>query len=413
MRASKLTQMKARLGCLAVLISLNGSGQNLGAGLTACYPLNGNGNDMINAQQGTLSAVTPTVDRFNNAASAMFFSGTTSSFLQLPNSPLLKPAGAISVSGWYKVDNTTSYMDIVFCKNVNTSNFTAYSLTTKNSVNGYVFRSYRQSSSGSDDVSSTTTVQPGTWYHVVFSINDTVMRMYVNGVLENSTPCTIQGFNYDPLRYVILGGTDEINWNPPYTGAIDNLRFYNRMLTATEVMMLYTQDPGCTAGTPPVASFSFANDLICNGTSMAFSDLSTNSPTSWSWSVTGSPGYTSSVMNPTFSFGAPGSYTVSLVSGNGAGSSNVAIHVINVILCAGLPKTSGSAATLVPNPVKDHFRIVAIRPDRTSVIIRDMTGRIVRQIQMENGDGLISASDLSPGIYLVQYNSQLLKLVKE
>lgn len=45
---------------------------NLSQSLTACYTLDGNGTEAINNLTATLSAVTATVDRFNNPSSAIF-----------------------------------------------------------------------------------------------------------------------------------------------------------------------------------------------------------------------------------------------------------------------------------------------------------------------------------------------------
>ena len=87
-------------GCLSAQVNLTSS-------LTACYALDGNTNEPINNLTGTLSAVTPTVNRLSQANSAMAFNGTPSSFIQLPNNPLLK-ANAVSFSAWAKTNSTNT-----------------------------------------------------------------------------------------------------------------------------------------------------------------------------------------------------------------------------------------------------------------------------------------------------------------
>jgi PKD repeat protein len=63
----------------------------------------------------------------------------------------------------------------------------------------------------------------------------------------------------------------------------------------------------------PVAAFSNANTLL----DVAFTDMTNNSPTSWSWDFGDSQ--TSSSQNPTHTYSAPGTYTVCLVATNGCG----------------------------------------------------------------------------------------------
>src|SRR4051812_10310319 len=108
-----------------ILFAARVSGQvNLSSGLTACYPLNGNATEMVNALTGTLNAVTGTTDRFNNPGSALNFNGSTSSYVELPANSLLKP-GALSISGWYKPTQLLNRNVPIFTKNIYPSFHTA------------------------------------------------------------------------------------------------------------------------------------------------------------------------------------------------------------------------------------------------------------------------------------------------
>src|SRR4051812_49084616 len=73
--------------------------QNLDSLLVACYPLNGNGAEPISGLTATLSDIVPAGNRFNVLNSAASFSCDSNSFIQLPNSSLLKPQ-QISFSAW-------------------------------------------------------------------------------------------------------------------------------------------------------------------------------------------------------------------------------------------------------------------------------------------------------------------------
>lgn len=70
----------------------------------------------------------------------------------------------------------------------------------------------------------------------------------------------------------------------------------------------------------PVANFSANNTTITEGQSVIFSDLSTNTPSTWAWTFTGGTPSSSSSQNPTITYNTAGTYTVSLTASNGTGS---------------------------------------------------------------------------------------------
>lgn len=76
-----------------------------------------------------------------------------------------------------------------------------------------------------------------------------------------------------------------------------------------------------TSPTAPVANFSASSTNLTVGGSTNFTDLSTNTPTSWSWSFTGGTPSTSTAQNPSgITYSAAGCYQVTLTATNAAGS---------------------------------------------------------------------------------------------
>jgi len=83
-----------------------------------------------------------------------------------------------------------------------------------------------------------TTLESNIWYHVVFVWDGTTEYFYLNGALDKSL---VPPLDYQPFNLVTpftIG-----NWYPgtgnPFAGLIDDVRIYNRALSATEIQALY------------------------------------------------------------------------------------------------------------------------------------------------------------------------------
>jgi PKD repeat protein len=70
---------------------------------------------------------------------------------------------------------------------------------------------------------------------------------------------------------------------------------------------------------PPVADFSADQTTVCEGATVNFTDLSTESPSSWSWMFNGGTPATSTAQNPSVVYSTAGTYEVSLSVTNSAG----------------------------------------------------------------------------------------------
>jgi len=109
----------------------------------------------------------------------------------------------------------------------------------------------------------------------------------------------------------------------------------------------WSADVSCYSTTvPPVADFSASSTSPVINTNVTFTDLSTNIPTSWSWSfspntVSYVSGTNSTSQNPIVQFTAAGSYQVSLTATNAYGSdTETKTGYINAANC--IPCTSAS-----------------------------------------------------------------------
>lgn len=239
-----------RLFFLSMVIAAGSFAQGtLTTSLTACYPLNGNANEPVNNLTGTLSAATATVDRFNNPNSAMAFNGTPGCYIELPNSPLLK-SPEISASAWVKLNSDTESHIMIYVHNGCSVYYEGYQLAFTNEAPNLrrfqaVKSNFMCSAQGQTIAYSTTgNYQANTWYHVGFWATADSMKLFVNGVQEGLAVIP-QPLVYSATAGVILGGTNN-SPNVPLNGTLDNVRFYNRKLSNSEMMQLYQQDPACT-----------------------------------------------------------------------------------------------------------------------------------------------------------------------
>jgi PKD repeat protein/endonuclease/exonuclease/phosphatase family metal-dependent hydrolase len=74
---------------------------------------------------------------------------------------------------------------------------------------------------------------------------------------------------------------------------------------------------------PPVADFAANLTAISAGESVTFTDLSTNNPTSWSWTFAGGTPANSALQNPFITYNTAGVYDVQLIATNSSGSNTI------------------------------------------------------------------------------------------
>lgn len=91
-------------------------------------------------------------------------------------------------------------------------------------------------------------VTDGKWHHVVGTYDRAALRLYVDGVeIGAGNPQTQPIFYNYPYKDLIIGDADGTtgpckNYNTAYSGDIDEVRIWNRALTASEVATRYKGD---------------------------------------------------------------------------------------------------------------------------------------------------------------------------
>lgn len=205
-------------------------------GLVAYFPFNGNANDESgNANHGTVDGATLTTDRFNNTNKAYAFNGS-SNYINVPDAAILRPQLEITLSAWVK--RTRFGIDIITEKGGDwTSGTCNYGMglhSINNNMFYFFFNGGWRGTDGFNDFN-------WHYYTVVAKNGDSNPVLYIDGVqkvvLYTSGAGTISMNNSALDLHIgaqISGG---------YYGAnlIDELKIYNRQLSASEVQQNYNQ----------------------------------------------------------------------------------------------------------------------------------------------------------------------------
>jgi len=87
-----------------------------------------------------------------------------------------------------------------------------------------------------------------------------------------------------------------------------------------------------TSPQPPIVNFSANDSTICVGSTVNFTSIFGNNPTSWVWTFTGGNPVTDTARYPSVIYNTPGKFAVKLRATNGAGSDSITKTLfINVI----------------------------------------------------------------------------------
>jgi Concanavalin A-like lectin/glucanases superfamily len=216
---------------------------NISNGLVAYYSFNGDANDASgNGNNGTV--VGATFQTYGTSGKmALQFAGNTSSYVVVPRSASLEPPDGLSISMWCngvpgeacgfgwgtilrKADGCQAGY---FIRGCNTS--TSFQIDGSNPCFG-----------GPSANAQFLTFTGTTWQHIVgtYSVADGMIKTYENGVLVNQTPLSNSLVHSGDLY---IGGAAVAGDDGGFNGLINEVRVYNRSLTASEVQQLYSSSP--------------------------------------------------------------------------------------------------------------------------------------------------------------------------
>lgn len=162
----------------------------------------------------------------------------SSQYVTIPSSASLRISGQITVSAWVKLSSIPSSNWANIVSKGFDGGTVGYDLRlTYFGSSTLDILSYDGSEYGTSyDVSAWTT---GVWYHVVGLYDGTNWKLYVNGVNVSTTASGTGALGSANTGPLVIGGFDNSgSVSRLFPGTIDEVRVYNRGLTAAEVRSL-------------------------------------------------------------------------------------------------------------------------------------------------------------------------------
>jgi glucose/arabinose dehydrogenase/chitodextrinase len=161
-----------------------------------------------------------------NTGSALTFNGVDA-LVTVADAPSLELAGPLTLEAWVRPATVNaSYRTVVLKERSGGLCYALYADTSAGGPSGHVYVG------GSEPrARAAIPLAANTWTHLAMTYDSTTIRLYVNGSLAASTATTGSvTTSAGPLR---IGGNSV--WGEHFSGVIDDVRVYNRALSALEI----------------------------------------------------------------------------------------------------------------------------------------------------------------------------------
>jgi hypothetical protein len=205
--------------------------------LVAWFPFNGNANDVSgNGHNGTVYGATLTTDRFGNTNSAYYFDGI--------DNRITANIGTLTVqsfSFWWKAPQPTSdwddmvYYNYLYCQIPGNGSPSAY---------GKVYLRKQLSYHNAYSVLSPNVPSYNNWHYVYYDYtpSSNAMNLYIDDVFIGSGIYSNDGgaVPFDTTTLTLGSHPDSISGHF-FSGILDDLRIYSRILTPAEITALYNE----------------------------------------------------------------------------------------------------------------------------------------------------------------------------
>ena len=213
-------------------------------GLVGEWLFDGDADDTSeNGLNATTYGVTLTSDRNGVSSGAYSFDGSND-YIRISDNDLLDTDDAMSISVWVYPESTGTSQWVI-SKFYSNAIYGDYFLSFADSMEwSWQYYNYGAYSVDAEaiDVSSVYALEENSWNHLVVTYDSGVSKAYLDGTQVGSYSGVILELEPDEYSYddIYIGKF----WNNQYyfKGKMDDIRIYNRALTALEVTALYNDD---------------------------------------------------------------------------------------------------------------------------------------------------------------------------
>jgi hypothetical protein len=175
---------------------------------------------------------------------AIDFNGASGNYITIPNSSAISLAGSsnFTVSAWV-YPRANKHQQILFhglgCSSWNNWTLSLGGFEAGNEwwpkKLGFIFLT--GNGSGPNYVAAADTVIPNQWVHVAVTYDGSTLKLYLNGVLNNTASASGTPWNSPENLYV--GFDPGCGGRIPYNGKLDEVQIWNKTRTATEISNSY------------------------------------------------------------------------------------------------------------------------------------------------------------------------------
>jgi Concanavalin A-like lectin/glucanases superfamily/Galactose oxidase-like, Early set domain/Bacterial Ig domain/Kelch motif len=210
----------------AVDVVVSNTSQTPG-GLVAAYSFNENGGVQVTdasgqGNTGTISSATwTTAGKFGAALS---FNGT-SSWVTVADAASLDLSTGMTIEAWVNPGAGTGWRSVALKEGTNELAYALYSANNASRPAGFVHTNADVS------VNGTSAVALSVWTHLALTFDGATLRMFANGVQVSTK--AVAGAAVATNGALRIGGNSV--WGEYFKGLIDEVRIYNRALSAAEI----------------------------------------------------------------------------------------------------------------------------------------------------------------------------------
>lgn len=200
-------------------------------GLVAYYPFNGNADDKSgNDNNGTVNGAKFTTDRHGEPDKAANFDGK--SWIEVPGLKL--DLHSLTFGAWFITSDKRYVTSMVSQPGGSTTTGTRIGLLTSKAC-------FTTGAGNGPTLLSSNAVNDDVWHHLVGAFDRGQLHLYVDGELQGFAK--FEAGPHFPDESVYIGKEFRLpttgNDYRYYTGSLDDVRIYNRALSADEVKALY------------------------------------------------------------------------------------------------------------------------------------------------------------------------------